>query len=148
MDHEIDIIENDWKHILHSHIYEGNKMSIENVLRFFSIVVHYEDPGTDRNSVIKQCRSAIRYQNRMQSKNKTEEKVLDIEHVYTHNAAANKHIFERKQDYIQRLLDKIHCFLAHSNIEYYVQRLDSEKQKKDKHAKKLNKLSFSASYLQ
>eukprot|EP01084_Bolivina_argentea_P214974 364928_1 len=109
-----------WHHILRCHINKGNKTSIKHTLRFYKTVVHFEDV----KSQVEKCLSAKRKQQR---RNKTTTNLKQVygtnkNDIQNRNKSENKNIWNLNQYYIQSELDNIHCYLAHANWEYFVQR--------------------------
>eukprot|EP01084_Bolivina_argentea_P083383 150967_1 len=112
------IIDTDFQHIWKCHINEGTAVTIENVLRFFQSVIHYEDI----DSLIMNCKSVDRLKERIHL---SEEKSSDIQAkiisvIDNINNKEDKHIWFLKQYYIQTQMDIIHSYLAHTDWKYLV----------------------------
>eukprot|EP01084_Bolivina_argentea_P256314 431499_1 len=117
---DMDDVERSWQHILDFHVSpkHGDAITIENIFRFFNKVIHYEDNPTDAKE---KCLSIIHHQKRIEAQTKKQIRQSNSDEK-THNFQDDKKLFERKQDYMQHMLDKIHCFLAHSDFRQYLQR--------------------------
>eukprot|EP01084_Bolivina_argentea_P177027 306218_1 len=117
-DINMDDVEYDWQHILDFHVsaQHGDPITIENIFRFFDKVIHYEDTPTEKEK----CISKINHQKRIQTN--TEKRIQFNSGDKNHNFEDDKKLFEIKQDYMQHMLDKIHCFLAHSDFQQYLNR--------------------------
>eukprot|EP01084_Bolivina_argentea_P226287 382247_1 len=74
---EIDskLIDKNYHHILHSHINNGNKLSRENVFRFYEKIVHYEDLDSEK----KECSSFKRREQRTNRLNRLDSQNNDDE---------------------------------------------------------------------
>eukprot|EP01084_Bolivina_argentea_P071286 129629_1 len=105
-DLDMNVIDEDYYHILKIHINDGNKESIKNAFRFFERIVHYEDSGSE----IEECRSVKRRNHRSNDINKKTETIDEKK-----NDCDEKNIWKLKQYYNQSQLDMIHSYLVHSN---------------------------------
>eukprot|EP01084_Bolivina_argentea_P177483 306906_1 len=152
-DLDFDSIDADYHHILRVHINEGNKITIENVFRFFETTCHWFDLEDD----IANCRSIKRKETRIHkleiktnsSKNihftDFEEQKLDkiTEDKASNVDSDNKDAWSLKQYYIQSQLDVMHTFLVHTDWKAYIKeylsdsskQLLNNKQQKGKHVK-------------
>eukprot|EP01084_Bolivina_argentea_P296076 509873_1 len=121
----INQIDNDYHHILKSHIHCGNKNKIKNTFRYFQNIVHCEDTPTQ----IDKCRSVERRIDRekdISSRNNNERKENFCNNNNNNNNKNNindnmKDIWSFQQYYNQSQLDIIHSYLVHSNAETIIQ---------------------------
>eukprot|EP01084_Bolivina_argentea_P163534 284486_1 len=124
----INLINQDYHHILKVHLNSGNKNTIENTFRFFELIVHYED----KPSEIENCKSLKRRRQRTTELNSgIEEKTIDN----TDKNEKNKNIWELKRYYMHAKLDIIHSHLVHSQKKS----TDEKIQNKDKYITRLSK---------
>eukprot|EP01084_Bolivina_argentea_P276244 471332_1 len=110
-------IDYDYHHILHSHINDGNKNSIKNVFRFYNNCIHF----SDTESTIEKCTSIQREQKRTEKRNSEGKNDSDSKESQQENTIEDKDMWTLKQIYYQAQLDVIHSYLVHSNWKNMVQ---------------------------
>eukprot|EP01083_Nonionella_stella_P069615 185671_1 len=118
LDFDSGIIDEDYHHILESHIKNGDKTTTENAFRFFEKVVHFRDTNAQKkgcNSIDRMNETEI-YAN---SDNQLNQKEITCE---INRMIEDKDLWSSKQYYIQRQFDVMHSFLVHSNWEYFLNR--------------------------
>eukprot|EP01084_Bolivina_argentea_P079755 144595_1 len=112
-------VNDDYYHLLKTHINNGSKNSIKNVFRFFHRIVHYEDTGSE----IEECRSNNRRESRINELNVSKNNEKTTENAFDEEP----NIWQLKQYYHQSQLDIIHYHLVHSNWKLYIQRFSNQK---------------------
>eukprot|EP01084_Bolivina_argentea_P253461 425742_1 len=112
------MIDKDYHHILKFHVNNGNKITIENVFRFFGKVVHYNDTPTEK----KECRSIKRREKRA---NFVPLKDDEKDEQNTH-----KDMWSLRQYYMQTTMDVIHSYLVHSDYKGFIERYANQNEEK------------------
>eukprot|EP01084_Bolivina_argentea_P054193 99408_1 len=115
---QIEMVNNDYYHILKCHIKQGNKITIENTFNFFALI-HFDDSSYQ----ISNCRSLTRKSQRSFNLNNThkEENKDAFNDMDNMNDQQVKDMFSIKQYYIQGQLDMIHSYLCHNDKKTFVQ---------------------------
>eukprot|EP01084_Bolivina_argentea_P160844 280063_1 len=111
-------IDKDYHHILHSHINKGNKITIENVFRFFTKVVHYEDSDQE----IKECKVFNRREQTIKWFNAQNNLSAELKDYINNNSKEDKNIWSLKQYYVQTTMDIIHSYLVHCDWKGFIRR--------------------------
>eukprot|EP01084_Bolivina_argentea_P112403 200467_1 len=109
------IIDNDYHHIYKNHIVNGNKITNENVFRFFGYLIHRNEKKSQKDN----CRCLLKQRfSKMKSTNVTESTSIQMTN------APNKNITTLNDNYQRNKLEEIHEYLVHSdwirrNKQYY-----------------------------
>eukprot|EP01083_Nonionella_stella_P149649 475630_1 len=115
---DITQIDKDYDHIWRIHINQGNRVTIQNVFRFFALTLHFCDGHNEHVN----CRSAKRTQKRINALevhhssdriDEEKEQLLELEEL-------KKDVWGLDQYYLQSELDKMHTFLVHTDWEEYI----------------------------
>eukprot|EP01084_Bolivina_argentea_P314829 545341_1 len=117
---DMDIIDEDYHHILQIHIINGTKTTIENVFRFFRYLIHH----CEIESEFKQC--GLQLKQRFDKIKSIKSAALTVDKV---SNEANKNILKLKDNYQRNKLEEIHEYLVHSDwIRRLKQHIESSEQ--------------------
>eukprot|EP01083_Nonionella_stella_P012180 34559_1 len=136
-DSQMNRVNDDYNHILRSHIAPRNTLSIKNLFRFFRHVVHWEDTELDKCVSLERHRKRAKELDMCNQSKCKEWKGIDIDDqkVHTMNTQEDKDIWTLKQHYHQSQLDVIHTHLAHSDWKYMVQQCTDDDNEHDYESK-------------
>eukprot|EP01084_Bolivina_argentea_P208637 355637_1 len=124
---DIDILDEHYHHILNEHIINGDITTVENIFRFFTKTIHFEDTPTQ----VKQCKSINRREQRADALSSEITEQIEDEKDESDENAGDKNLWSLKQYYLQAKLDVIHSYLVHSDWKLEVSRYERQNKNTD-----------------
>eukprot|EP01084_Bolivina_argentea_P299604 516448_1 len=101
---EANEVDDAYHHIIHIHIKNGNRMTKENVFRYFQTLIY---------CVQDDCSSLSRHEQRVHETNDFNDQNTENKTDWNAYAAEDKEIWTKQQYYIQSQLDMIHGYFVH-----------------------------------